>query len=136
MAVRIDIQYEGDLHCRVTHGPSGEHFLTDAPVDNRGLGEHISPTDLVAAAMGACPLTIMGIAARDRGIDMTGAKAQVIKEMSAVPRRHIAKLTVQITLPAHLDPKQRQLLEAAARGCPVAASMGAMTQIDLTFVYE
>lgn len=136
MAVRIDIQYEGDLHCSVTHGPSGDRFLTDAPVDNRGKGEHISPTDLVAAAMGSCPLTIMGIAARERGIDMTGARARVSKEMSPVPRRHISKLDVQITLPAHLDSKQRRLLEAAARGCPVQASMGPDTQVQLRFVYE
>jgi putative redox protein len=136
MAVRIDVQYEGDLHCRVTHTPSGNHFPTDAPVDNRGKGTFISPTDLVAAAMGSCPLTIMGIAARDRGIDLSGARASVIKEMSPVPRRHISKLTVEITLPSHLDAKQRQLMEAAARTCPVAASLGPSTQIDYTFLYE
>jgi len=78
----------------------------------------------------------MAIAAQDRGIDLTGARASVVKEMSAVPRRHISKLSVEITLPAHLDAKQRQLLEAAARSCPVAASLGPATQIVLTFLYE
>ena len=105
-------------------------------MDNRGKGEHISPTDLVAAAMGSCPLTIMGLAARDRGIDMQGARARVTKEMSPVPRRHISRLHVEITLPARLETRQRQLLEAAARGCPVQASMGPDTRVEYTFVYE
>ncbi len=135
MAVRIDIRYEGDLHCTVVHGPSGDSFRTDAPPDNRGRGEHISPTDLVAAAMGSCMLTVMGIVARDRDIDMTGARAQVVKEMSSVPRRHIARLEVEITLPARLDARERALLEAAARGCPVHASLGADTETALSFVY-
>ena len=135
MSVKIDVTYDGDLHCTVVHGPSGNRFLTDAPVDNRGRGEHISPTDLVAAAIGSCMLTIMGIAARNHDIDMAGARATVVKEMSAVPRRHISKLTVVITLPARLDARARRLLEAAARGCPVHASLGPDTQVDLSIVY-
>ena len=135
MAVRIDIRYEGDLNCTVVHGPSGNSLRTDAPTDNRGRGAHISPTDLVAAAMGSCMLTIMGIVARDRDIDMSGAKASVVKEMSSVPRRHIGRLGVEITLPARLEPRERALLEAAARGCPVHASLGPGTEVALRFVY-
>ena len=135
MAVRIEVQYEGDLHCTVLHGPSGERFRTDAPVDNQGRGEHISPTDLVAASIGSCMLTIMGIAARARDIDMHGARARVLKSMSAVPRRHIAKLEVEITLPASLDAKSRRVLERAAQGCPVQASLGPDTRVELEFVY-
>ena len=44
-------------------------------------------------------LAIGGIAARARSLDMSGATALVHKDMSAVPRRHISKLTVKITLP-------------------------------------
>jgi len=136
MSVQIEVRYNGDLHCTVTHGPSGDRFLTDAPVDNRGRGEHISPTDLVAASMGSCMLTIMGIAARDRGIDIDGAHARVIKSMSAVPRRHISNLEVEITLPARLDAKSRAILQRVADGCPVRASLGAETRVQLSFVYE
>ena len=103
MSVKVSVEYEGDLHCGLVHGPSGQRLRTDAPEDNRGRGEFFSPTDLVGASIGTCMLTIMGIAALDRGIDMTGARAEISKEMSAVPRRHISKLTVRITLPAALD---------------------------------
>ncbi len=136
MAVRIEVEYEGDLHCTVTHGPSGDRFRTDAPVDNQGRGEHISPTDLVAASIGSCMLTIMGIAARTRDLDMRGARARVLKHMSNEPRRHISKLEVEITLPAALDAKSRQILERAAHGCPVHASMGPDTEVALHFVYD
>jgi putative redox protein len=135
MPVTVDVVYEGDLECTLRHGPSGDRMRTDAPVDNRGRGAHFSPTDLVGAAMGSCTLTVMGIVARDRGWDMKGATATVIKEMGAEPRRHIAKLTVAITLPATLDEKARTVLERTALTCPVQASMGALTQIELTFRY-
>jgi putative redox protein len=135
MAVTVEVVYDGDLECTLQHGPSGDQMRTDAPVDNRGRGAHFSPTDLVGAAMGSCTLTVMGIVARDRGWDMTGAKARVVKEMGAEPRRHIAKLTLDITLPATLDEKARAVLERTAHTCPVQASMGAMTEVALNFHY-
>ena len=133
--VTVDVLYEGDLECTLTHGPSGDVMKTDAPVDNRGRGLHFSPTDLVGASMGSCMLTVMGIVARDRGWDMKGATARVVKEMGAEPRRHIAKLTVDITLPAALDEKARTVLERTAHTCPVHASLGEMTKVNLNFHY-
>ena len=135
MSVTVDVVYEGDLECSLTHGPSGDRMKTDAPIDNRGRGLHFSPTDLVGAAMGSCMLTVMGIAARDRGWDMKGAKAKVVKDMGSEPRRHVAKLTVDITLPAALEEKARTILEHTARTCPVHASLGELTQVVLTFHY-
>ncbi|HEX6851521.1 MAG TPA: OsmC family protein [Candidatus Polarisedimenticolaceae bacterium] len=135
MSVVIDCRYEGDLHCTAVHGPSGDRIVTDAPVDNHGKGEHFSPTDLVAASIGVCALTIMGIAARPRGIDITGATVRVTKEMGATPRRHIAKLTAVFRLPARLDARERALMEQAARSCPVQASLGELTRLELVFEY-
>jgi putative redox protein len=135
MPVTVDVTYDGDLECTLTHGPSGDRMRTDAPVDNRGRGVHFSPTDLVGAAMGSCMLTVMGIVARDRGWDMKGATAKVVKDMGAEPRRHIAHLTVDITLPAALDEKARTTLERTAYTCPVHASLGELTKVELTFHY-
>jgi putative redox protein len=135
MAVTIEIGYLGELHCDAAHGPSRSRLMTDAPTDNGGKGETFSPTDLVGVALGSCILTTMGIAARRRGWDMSGARADVEKEMSSVPRRHIAKLTVRASLPARLDPRAREVLEAAAETYPVTASLGPLTEIDLRFEY-
>ena len=83
--VSIQLEYQGDLHCRAVHGPSGTELSTDAPKDNQGKGESFSPTDLVATALGACMLTIMGIQARTLGINIDGTTATVDKEMTATP---------------------------------------------------
>jgi putative redox protein len=135
MAVEIEAVYEGDLHCTAVHGPSGDRLATDAPADNQGKGERFSPTDLVAVALGTCILTTMGIAARNRGLDIRGARAEVHKEMSPVPRRHISKLAARIELPAHLDERARRIMEIAANECPVTASLGPRTEIVLDLVY-
>lgn len=135
MAVTMDVTYEGELHCTITHGPSGSRIVTDAPVDNRGKGAAFSPTDLTGASLGSCMLTTMGIVALDRGWEMTGATARVTKEMGSIPRRHIAKLTVAITLPKALDPRAREVLERTARTCPVHTSLGELTAIELSFAY-
>ena len=55
------IKYLGNLRTEVTHLKSGTQFNTDAPIDNKGKGAFISPTDMVAAALGACMQTIVGI---------------------------------------------------------------------------
>jgi len=133
VSVRIDVRYEGGLRTRAVHGPSGAELLTDAPVDNRGQGRAFSPTDLLGTAMGTCMLTLMGIAALDHGFDLAGATASVEKHMSAVPRRHIGRLVVEIRVPGDPGPEGRRLLEAAARGCPVSASLGADVAVELSF---
>ena len=70
---------------------SGEKIITDAPVDNEGKGAAFSPTDLAATSLATCMLTIMGIAARNRDIDMKGKMANVTKSMAADPRAFIGK---------------------------------------------
>ncbi|MBI5549354.1 MAG: OsmC family protein [Deltaproteobacteria bacterium] len=136
MPVRIDVAYEGDLQCSAVHGPTGTRLMTDAPVDNSGKGRTFSPTDLVAAAIGGCTLTIMGILARDRDLPFAGARVQVDKEMTSERPRRIARLGLRLTLPAALGPEDRQRLENAARACPVARSLHPDTRLDLQFIYE
>src|SRR5690606_41637508 len=73
--VQIDVEYLGDLHCKVIHTPSGQSFITDAPIDNQGKGEFISPTDLTAASIASCIATIMAIKARNSGFDIEDRKS-------------------------------------------------------------
>lgn len=121
--VKIQINYEGDLHCSATHGPSGKSLETDAPVDNQGRGESFSPTDLVATALGTCMATLMGIVARRHELDLAGLKVEVTKEMSTDTPRRIARLTTTIRVPLPPDHPQRILLENAALTCPVHHSL-------------
>ncbi len=121
--VKVSSIYEGGLRCRATHGPSDTTIVTDAPVDNHGKGESFSPTDLVATALGACMMTIMGIVAERHGLDLTGMTAETEKVMTAQPPRRVASLKTRLTIPLPADHPQRQLLEQAAHTCPVHKSL-------------
>jgi len=136
MAVRIEIAYEGDLQCSAVHGPSGDKLITDAPVDNQGKGSHFSPTDLLATGAGTCMLTVMGIAAKRRNLDLGGARVSVDKHMSTGLRRYVERLVIEVRLPASLRPGDRKFLENSARACPVLASLGPDTIVDLRFSYD
>src|SRR5512147_194986 len=137
MAVTIDIQYTGDLHCRATHGPSGQQFTTDAPTDNGGKGAAFSPTDLVATALGACLTTVMALAANRLGVDLDGTKVRVVKEMTANPVRRIGALTATVTLPPgrRLSAEDRLILERTANTCPVKQSLHPDVRVDIRFEY-
>jgi len=136
MAVEMDIEYRGDLRCEATHGPSGQTIATDAPVDNGGKGEAFSPTDLVSAALGACILTIMGIAAKQMGIAIEGTRVHVVKEMVADPIRRIGSIAVTATLPKGLSLSDDALkrLESAGATCPVKQSLHPDVRVKFTIV--
>jgi putative redox protein len=133
--VQINIAYQGQLRCHATHGPSGTTLVTDAPVDNHGKGESFSPTDLVATALGACMLTIMGIVAERHSLNLAGTTVTVQKEMTLAPPRRISKLTVRIAVPLNLSPDDRTRLENAAHTCPVHRSLHPDIQTPIEFVY-
>lgn len=121
--VAIEIAYQGQLHCKAVHVPSGASLETDAPKDNNGKGESFSPTDLVATALGSCMLTVMGIAARSLNIDLTGTTVNVNKEMVASPVRRIGQLTVSLNFPMLISDENKKKLEYAVLTCPVHKSL-------------
>jgi len=131
--VEISIKYLGDLRCEARHEPSGTVITTDAPVDNEGRGESFSPTDLAATSLGACMLTIMGIAARKQGVDLGDTLVKVLKEMTPKPPRRIAKLTVVFTIPLPASHDKRAMLEEAARNCPVHLSLDPGVEQEMRF---
>jgi len=119
----IRTKYLGDLRTENTHIQSGNKVITDAPLDNQGRGEFFSPTDLLATSLGSCIMTIMGIKARDNGIDLTGTEIAVTKIMASDPRR-VAEVIVEFYFPKKNDSEQeRQLIESVAGISPVPLSL-------------
>ncbi len=133
--VNIDIQYNGQLRCRVEHAPSASQIFTDAPVDNHGKGENFSPTDLMASALGTCMATIMGIVAERKQIDLTGLQLSVEKSMSADLPRRISRLKVEIRVPRTVKQEDRQILKNAALTCPVHQSLHEDIEVPIDWVY-
>jgi len=127
------IIYEGNLRTRMTHLYSGTEVLTDAPLDNQGLAQAFSPTDLVATALASCMVSIMGIKARDMNLDLKGTEAEVTKIMASDPRR-ISEIQVVMKFPENgFTEKDKTILENAARTCPVAKSLHPDILQDVTF---
>lgn len=131
--VQFEVSYEGDLHCSLTHLPSGAVIATDAPVDNHGKGMAFSPTDLCSVSLGACMITVMGIAANTHNININGIKARVTKEMQSQPIRKIAKLTVDMWLPRSYSEKEFAILQHTALTCPVKQSLASDIEVVLNW---
>lgn len=128
------ITYQGDLRTQAVHVKSNTEILTDAPVDNHGKGEAFSPTDLVATSLASCMLTIMGIKAEAKGLDISGSSAEVTKVMQANPRR-IAEIQVVLTLKG-IPENEQKLMQEVAKTCPVAQSLHPETLQTVTFIYQ
>lgn len=127
--------YQGNLRTESEHLQSGSKMITDAPVDNHGKGEAFSPTDTVANALATCMLTVMGIKAESLGVDMTGATAEVTKEMASEPRR-ISRIVVKLNFPAKYGEKETKVLENTGRTCPVLQSLHPDIEKDISFSYS
>jgi len=131
----VKMSYRGNLRTEATHLQSGNTIITDAPTDNKGKGEAFSPTDLVAAALGSCILTIIGISAEAQNFDIEGTEIEITKTMITNPRR-IGELEVIINLPHNnYSPREKRLIESAARTCPVGKSLHPETKETIIFNY-
>lgn len=127
--------YLGELRVEATHLKSGEVMITDAPVDNNGKGQAFSPTDTVATALATCMLTIMGIRAAKKEVNIQGAKAEITKTMAADPRR-ISAIDIKVFMPKiEMEERFQEVLEIAARNCPVAKSLHPDIQQNIEFVW-
>lgn len=119
----IKSSYQGNLRTNMVHLQSNTEVITDAPTDNNGKGEAFSPTDLVAAALGSCMVTIMGIVADREGIQLEGLSWEITKVMQSDPRK-ISEVVISFEWTKPVESASfRQKLKNAARTCPVALSL-------------
>lgn len=137
--VDIYAEYQGELHCSASHGPSSATLVTDAPVDNHGRGAAFSPTDLLATALGTCMLTVMGILARKRGVSLEGTRVHVKKRMTAELPRRVAELTTHLTFPRSATESvggERAVFEHEAHHCPVRLSLLDAIAVPVVFEWQ
>lgn len=130
----VETTYLGDLRTEATHVQSQSRLITDAPVDNQGKGEAFSPTDLLAASLTSCMLTIMGIAAKAHGIALGKIEASTTKIMQANPRK-VAEIQIILNFPADasFSTHDKRILQQAAETCPVYLSLHPDIVKSLTF---
>lgn len=129
----MEALYVGELRCEATHLASGNVILSDAPVDNQGKGMAFSPTDLMTTSLALCMMTIMGIAAKEKGIHFEDVLVHITKIMGSNPRR-----VVEIHLDFHApldkwDEKETAIMKHAAETCPVAKSIHPDIKVKITW---
>ena len=134
--VEIKLSYEGDLHCSAIHLPSGNSLVTDAPLDNNGLGQAFSPTDLLATALGSCMATVIGILAKRKQLAVEGMTINVRKFMSEEAPRRVKRLELDLQIPLPGSHPDRKLFESAAHGCPVHHSIHPDIEVVMNWVWQ
>ncbi len=131
----ISSKYLGELSTESVHLKSGKLLVTDAPVDNNGKGEAFSPTDLLAAALCSCMMTIMGIRAEKEGFSLEGLSAEVTKLMHNAPRK-VKAIQIIFEWPRPtVSGLQLEQLKEAALTCPVALSLAESLQQEISFKF-
>jgi len=129
------IKYNGNLRTTAIHYQSKNEIITDAPIDNHGKGEAFSPTDMASTSLACCMLTIIGINANEYGYSIDGTTAEITKIMESNPRR-IGEIVVEFTFPKNnYSDKEKKLIEASAKTCPVAKSLHPELKQTIVFNY-
>ena len=118
-----------------SRGEKYSEISTDAPVEMGGKGRMFSSTDLVAAAMGTCMVTLMGIYAKNHDIPLAGTKVNIEKHMVDDPRR-IGQIDVEINVPTVVDKKHRRALELTTEQCPVKRSLSSDVNVSVYVRYS
>lgn len=128
---KVKVELKEKLTC-ISRSEEGDLLETHGPKAYGGLGEKFNPTDLLAASLGACILTIMGVYAGQLGADVQGTTLEVVKEMNEAPRR-LKKVVIEVNCPSTFDPKITKQLESAARHCPVHLSLHPDIEQEIRF---
>ncbi len=134
MSVKMTGKLLGKDSTEIVHGPSGSRIKTTAPVDVGGDGSSFSPTDLCAAALGACAITTMGMYAAKHNILIEGIDFDVEKEMSTTAPRRIGKLTVNFHVKTKCSEEEFKKIMNAGRSCPVAHSFAKEVELIENYV--
>ena len=127
--------YKGNLRTEITHNQSGNKLITDAPLDNNGKGEFFSPTDILAASLGSCMLTIMAMVAERADVDIVGTEIDTEKVMYSDPRR-VGEIKITFTFPNPIDAKSMKIIEKAALTCPVYNSLNPEIKKEIIYNFK
>ena len=131
---KMKVHYRKGNGAEIVH-ESGAKLMTAPPQDVGGKGDAFSPTDLMAASLGSCMLTLMGMAAEKVAFDLTGTTVEVEKVMVVDPMRRIGKIVLRFRIPHVANEMVREKLEKAAVQCPVHYSLHPNVKQEIDFLW-
>ena len=93
--------------------------------------EDMQPGELLAAALGACMLTMVGVMASKRGENVAGTELEVVPQFDEKHSR-VLKIALSFLFPSTLTDEQKKFYARAAQTCPVHNSL----REDITYTVE
>lgn len=130
MGVLMKTTYIGDDQVEIFHTPSKTIIKTDLPVDNGGKGRSFSPTDLFAASLPACILSIMSKVATNNNESLYGTTIEVEKNMTDNPRQ-VGHLILKIKFAETISEESKKKYRACINACPVHRSLDPHVKVDI-----
>lgn len=131
----IKVVYNGNLQTEATCGASPIVLRTDNSADSRAAGATYTPVDMFVTSLGACMLSIMGMTAQRRGVSIDGATVAMTYASDEATHR-VTSITATFRFPGvGLSEADRKVLRAAAKACPVGASLSADIEKNLVFEF-
>lgn len=80
--------------------------------------------------------TVMGIAAKNKGVELRGMRLAVEKHMSEDLPRRIAQLKVEIFMPIPQNHPESRVLQGAALSCPVHHSIHPDIEVEMKWHWQ
>lgn len=132
---RIKVTYDGDMKTTATCGKSQIALHTDNSPESNASGATYTPVDMFVTSLGACMLSIMGMMVSRRGIDISGATVAMDYTSDDATHR-VTSVTATFRFPGiELSDADRRMLQAAAKACPVGASLSPDIEKKLAFEF-
>lgn len=132
----IKVTYDGNRKTTTVYGNSPLVLKTDASAQSHEEKKALTPVDMFISSLGACMLTIMGIAAARRGINTEGATATMTYTQDENNHK-VDAINITFHLPSiELSETDKKVLGAAIKACPVGISIDPGIKKEITFVYE
>lgn len=129
---KMVIEYEEGCSTIIKSLETKAVVRTDVPQSYGGKGVELSPTDLFAASLGSCVLSMMGMQAKKLGISLEGVKAAVTKNQGAVPGG-IGEILVHVYCPISVEAGVQEKLEKAGKNCPIHHSIDPKIKQEVVF---
>ncbi len=113
-----------------------QQIICDGVLNDGGYGENLSPLELMAAAVGSCILTTMGIIAKRNNFNICGTKMEVSKTNLPPPGAMIKSLLIKIFFKDQLADHLFKKLKRAAEACPAKNSLHPAIEIYIEYHFS
>lgn len=127
-------EYKGKGRCVTVHEKTGKTFATDLHKEMGGLEENPSPSEMLAATLASCMMSMVTHIAGRKNIDLTGMKMEASPVFNGAGK--IEKMALRVTMPLPGNHPMRNALELSAQTCPVHNTMKNNVEMLIEWIWQ